>query len=158
MAIAKVFSSKKGATEKCANILGDKLNKEATLLNLKANKNPEIDGYDAVIIGGPIYAGTLDKRVTKFIELNKEALLTKKLGLYICCMHEGEIRTQQFNAAFDEELRKHAVAHGQFGGMFDFRKLNFIERAMVRMAAKVKESTENFDYANIDAFVTAFTN
>ncbi len=154
---AIIFASKKGATEKCANILVEKIDNDAKLINLKTEKNPEIDGFDAVIIGGPIYMGTLDKRVTKFVERNKAALLSKKLGLYICCMEDGEVRMQQFESAYDEELRNHAVAHGQFGGAFDFKKMNFIVRSMIRMAAKVKESTENFDYTNIDTFVAAFT-
>ena len=158
MKTAIIFASKHGATEKCANILHQKLNNEATLINLKTEKNPEIDGFDAVIIGGAIYAGNLDKRVLKFIELNKPALLTMKLGLFICCMYEGDVRKQQFNTVYDEELRKHAIAHGQFGGCFDFKKMNFVERTMVRMAAKVKESTEKFDFDNIDSFVSVFTN
>ena len=157
MKTAIIYSSKKGTTEKCANILREKLHNDISLINLKTEKNPEIDEYDAVIIGGPIYAGNLDKRVSKFVEQNKAALLTKKLGLYICCMYEGEVRKQQFNTAYDEELRKHAIAHGLFGGCFDFKKMNFIERAMVRMAAKVKKSTEKLDYDNIDSFVAVFT-
>jgi menaquinone-dependent protoporphyrinogen oxidase len=135
-----VFESAHGCTEKCAIKLRDQLLFATEVIRLRDNPNPSLDAYDAVIIGGSIHMGEINSRIRKFYENNLPVLKTKMLGLYICCMHEGETALQQFENSFPEELRTRANALGIFGGEFSFNKMNFFEKAIVKKIAKVDSS------------------
>ena len=69
-------------------------------------------------------------------------------------MFEGEKAENQFNESFPEELIKHVSATGIFGGEFNFEKMNFIERAMLRKIAKVDKSVSKISEENIAKFVS----
>ena len=47
-----VYASKTGTTEKCAGKIGQNL-KDATIINLSARQNEDINKYDKIIIGTP---------------------------------------------------------------------------------------------------------
>jgi len=66
MKTAVVFASSHGTTEKAAEMLKEKLQGEVELIDLKKNSNPDIEGYDAVIIGGSIHAGSFQGKVKRF--------------------------------------------------------------------------------------------
>ncbi len=83
-----------------------------------------------------------------------EALATKEIGLFICCMYEPEIAREQIKNAFPEELHQMAKTEAIFGGEFNFDKMNFIERMLVKKNAKVNESFSRIDHNSIDRFAT----
>jgi menaquinone-dependent protoporphyrinogen oxidase len=68
--------------------------------------------------------GTIQGKIRKFCEEHEWELLTKRLGLYLCHMYEGETATMQFNEAFSKTLRDHAIAKGLFGGEFNLEKMS----------------------------------
>jgi menaquinone-dependent protoporphyrinogen oxidase len=146
------YITRHGCAGKAAGMLKEHLTGEITIVDLKKEKKPDLSPYDTVIVGGSIHAGRLQKGVMKFLERNREALLEKRLGLYLCCMEEGETAVKQFENVYPEDLRRHAVASGLFGGEFDFEKMNFIERKIVRKAAGIEESVSRIDAAAIREF------
>ena len=78
-----------GSSEKISTIIKEKLG-QADVYNLKTMPKLNLEEYDTVIIGGYIHAGRIAGPVKKFCRKNMEALLKKKLGLFISCMDEGE--------------------------------------------------------------------
>jgi menaquinone-dependent protoporphyrinogen oxidase len=149
---AIVYMTKHGCTEKAAQILMEKLGGDVAAVNLKSAGEPDLSQYDTVIIGGSIYAGKIQVRVTKFIEKHREVLLTKRLGLYLCCMFDGETAGKQFEEAYPWELRDHACATGLFAGELDFSKMNFFERKIVKKVANIEESVSRLDSCAIEEF------
>ncbi len=147
-----IYTTKHGCTDKCAHTLANEMETNATVVNLETERNINITEYETVIIGGSIHAGMLNKKVKSFIDKNLDTLSKKKLGLFLCCMYEGEKALEQFQNAFPEIIRNKAVAHGLFGGEFDFDKMNFLEKAIVKKVANVEQSVSNINYANIKAF------
>jgi len=148
-----VFATKYGSAEICAEKIKSRLQSDADILNLKNNKNPNINEYDTVIVGGSIHAGRIQGIVKKFCTANEKTLLQKKIGIFVCCMYEGDKAQQQFNDAFSESLRVHASAQGILGGILDFDKMNFLEKTMVKKVAGVEESQFNISEENITSFV-----
>jgi len=135
MKTAIVYMSKHGTTEKVVKIISKHLTSQNyDVFNLKNNKNPDISGYDFVIIWGSIHVGLVQKRVKQFCINNATLLMAKKVGLFLCCMEVGEKATEQFNNAYPTELREHAFNTGLMGGECLIDKMNFFERSMVRMA------------------------
>ncbi|HOY38497.1 MAG: flavodoxin domain-containing protein [Bacteroidales bacterium] len=151
-----VFMSKHGTTEKAANLLKEQLgNNETDLVNLGKEKTPNIALYDTVIVGGSIHAGSIQKGIKKFCRENKQILLTKKTGYFISCMEKSK-KQQEFEAAFDQELRDKAVALGTFGGEFNFDKMNFFEKAIIKKISGFSSSVSDIDYDAIKEFASNF--
>lgn len=139
------YCSTHGCTEKVATQIQQLLGTETTLVNLKNKKQTDVNEFDRVIIGGSIHAGQIQKKVKDFCGKNMENLLKKELGLFICCMEEGEKAEAELRNVFPKELQKHAKATACLGGEFNFEKMNFIEKMIVKKVAKVNHSTSNVD-------------
>ena len=152
MSTAIVYITRHGCTGKAARILREKLGGDVTAVNLKSDGTPDLSQYDTVIVGGSIHVGRIQRRITKFIEKHLEELLAKRLGLYLCCMYEEERAEKQFEEAYPLELRDHACATGLFGGEFDFSKMNFFERKIVKKVANIEESVSRLDPGAIEEF------
>lgn len=146
------YATTHGCTEKTALELKNHLGGEVTIINLKKNPDPIIDNFDRIIIGGSIHAGQIQKKVKEFCVKNLNTLQTKELGLFICCMEQGEAAGKQFSEAFPEELQRHAKSTAIFGGEFDFEKMNFLEKLIVKKVARVKQSTSKIDQQAIRKF------
>ena len=148
-----MYATRHGCTEKCALELKNGFKKETEILNLKKVRNINLDNYDNIIIGGSIHIGKIQKKVKQFCLKNLDLLKTKRIGLFICCMAEGEEADSEFKRAFPEELIQHATATGIFGGEFNFEKMNFIERAMIKKIAKVDKSVFKVNKESITKFI-----
>ena len=152
------YGTKYGCTEKCAKMLAEKLEGEVYLYNIKTGKNVDLAQYDKVVIGGSVYIGRIQKEVTEFCTSNLNMLKSKKLGLFICCMRDGDIAEQELKDAFPQELRSNAVAKGYFGGEFIFNKMGFMDRLIVKKVSKVDKDTSNILTENIEAFAKTINN
>ncbi len=146
-----IYMSRHGCAEKAAGILARAL-PGAVVFDLGAGGNPPLAAHDTIAIGGSIHAGKMQKKLAKFCLGNLAVLKGKKLGLFLCCMEEGEKARLQFEAAFPAELRGHASATGLFGGEFDFARMNFFERTIVKKMAKIEESVFRLDEKAISSF------
>ena len=151
-----VYISKHGCTEKAADILRENIKDDVILINLKRDQDPDIAPFDSVIIGGYINVGKIQKKIKKFCEKNRSKLLQKKLGLFLCCMEKGENAESQFIDAFPGYLRDHASEKGLFGGEFNFEKMNYFERKIIKKIANINESVSNVDRKAILAFAKKF--
>ena len=152
MRILVTFATGYGCTEKCANTLRDKLDGTIVLHNLKNGKRKDLDSFDTIILGGSIRAGRVQRRVKQFCENNRSLLKSKKLGLFLCCMEEGENGWKQFNDAYPADLRDHAAAKGLFGGEFHFEKMDPVTKAIIKKMAKTDENISTLSENNIDSF------
>uniref|UniRef100_UPI003216C1F1 flavodoxin domain-containing protein n=1 Tax=uncultured Draconibacterium sp. TaxID=1573823 RepID=UPI003216C1F1 len=146
------YSTTHGCTEKTANELKDSLGGEVHLVNLKHNPNLDLAEFHKVIIGGSIHAGQVQKKVKEFCNKNLTALQEKELGLFICCMKEGEEAQNQLLDAFPQALIQKAKATAYFGGEFTFEKMNFLQKMIVKKVARVEHSTSKVDHEAILSF------
>ncbi len=152
MPTAIIYMSKHGTTEKVAGMLKEELSDQSIdLFDLNKFKEPDLDDYEQVIIGGSIHMGKIQPGIRKYIEHHEKRLLTKRLGLFICYMDTNR-EQQEFENSYPESLRDHATAHGLFGGEFLIEKMNMLERMMVKRVAGVKESVHNIQEDDIQEF------
>ncbi len=146
-----------GCTEKIANNLKESLEGEIHLINLKQDPVPALDEYSMGIIGGSIHAGQIQKKVKDFCQKNKAELVNKELGLFICCMEEGEKAHNQLLEAFPEKLLNHAKATAYLGGEFDFGKMNYFQKLIVKKVANIDSSISRVNNKEIMAFAKKLT-
>jgi menaquinone-dependent protoporphyrinogen oxidase len=147
-----VFATTHGCTEKAAQILGDCINDEVYIVNLKGASHPDLSSFNTIIIGGSIHAGKIQPLVKRFCHAQKDILKQMRLGLFLCCMEEGEKAKKQLNEAYPVELREHAIAIGLFGGEFDFDEMNFLQRAIIKKIAGASENVSKIKKDNIYQF------
>ncbi len=157
MKILIIYSTKHGCTDKCSQTLSNEIETNTTLINLEITSDINLSEFDTIIIGGSIHAGMINRKIKKFIEKNRNTLLNKKIGLFLCCLFDGEKALQQFQDAYPEILRNKAVAHGLFGGELDFDKMNFFEKTIVKKVANIEESVSKINYQNIKDFAIKIT-
>ena len=147
-----IYASKYGCTEKCINLLKDKLHGEVEIVDIKKESIPEITLFDNIIVGGSIYIGRIQKEISQFCLNNISMLEKKNLGFFICCMNENEIAEKQINTSFPGVLLKNAVATGWFGGEFTFKKMNFLEKLIIKKISKTNKDSSKVLQGNIDKF------
>lgn len=154
MKTAIIYYSKKGTTQKVAKIISEKLNSEEDLINLKQNSSLNIDSYDRIIIGGPIYAGNITNKIKKFVNSNLNHLLKKEIGLYVCGMEKEEAKQrEELERAYPKELLDKAKSKQFLGGEFLFESMNFFERMIIKKIANTDKSISEINHQNIDKFV-----
>jgi menaquinone-dependent protoporphyrinogen oxidase len=88
--------------------------------------------YDVVLIGGSIYAGKLQRKVVAFCEKNRFALLQRRVGVFLCCLYQGEEALMQLQAVFPDWLLAHSFARVLPGGEVHYDRLTFLDRLLVR--------------------------
>jgi len=156
MKAALIFSSAHGTTEKASHLLKKQLKGDVDVINLKESSNLSLKDYNSVILGSSIYAGSVKSKLKQFIKQNQNALATKKIGLFICCMYEGDKATKQFETAYPLELRKLSVSNGLFGGEFILSNLNFFERKIIKMIDGVTTDVSKLNVQEIQKFADRF--
>ena len=158
MKILIVYGTKHGFTEKCITMLSEKLNEEVDLCNLKRGQTPILNHYEKIIIGGSVYMGKIQKEVSEYCLRNLNELKEKKVGLFVCCMSEGDTAKATLNNCFPQELLSSAIVKEHFGGAFTFKDMNFFERFIVKKVSKVDKDMTNILEENIVRFAETMSN
>lgn len=155
MKTAIIYMSSHGTVTKIVNQLADQLSGEIQLVNMREDKDVDIEHTDRIIIGGSIHSGKIQYKIRKFCEKNQNNLLNKELGLFICCMYEGPKAMQQLKDAYPALLHQHAKAETIMGGEFNLTKMNPFERFLVRKIVKSTGDVHKLDKQAFQNFVTA---
>ena len=156
MKTAIIYISKYGTTEKVATSIAEKLKEtnEVALFSLKKTPNPDINGFEMVILGSPIYAGQPSGKMKTFYKTNESVLLQKKTGLFVCGMEPDKVKqANEMKAAYPEALQENATAIGFLGGEFLFEQMNFIERLIIKKISKINRTVHRIDKDAIDDFI-----
>lgn len=149
------YCSRHGSAEKIAHLLYLEIEHgPVRLLDLSQESFPEnLKGFDQVIVGGSIHYGQIQSSVKNFCLHFSNELMDKRLGLYMCYMLEDKAQ-EEFENAYPEELRNHAIALGFFGGELMIDKMNFLEKFIVRRMMHETEPVFKLDEVEVDSFLT----
>jgi menaquinone-dependent protoporphyrinogen oxidase len=149
------YATKHGATARCARLLAEKLPDGADLVDLGVGPGPVLEGYDTVLIGGPIYAGRIRPVVRRFCERSRSGLLGRRVGIFVCCLYTGAQALQQLSDAFPPWLAGHAFASRALGGAVRLAELGPVEGFVFRKVARMGEDLERIDTAAIAELAAA---
>lgn len=133
-----LFASKKGMTEKLAYLVKEKRN-NAEIYEIK-KFNKDLNNYDEIIFGSPVYMGKINKFVKKYIDENFELLKTKSPKLFLCGMNYDNTE-EVVNLNFSENQIK-TLKIDYIGGAYNFEKLNFLLKFMIKKISGETKSRE----------------
>ncbi len=108
-----VYATKTGAARECAEVLAKRID-EAAVRDL-AEGDPDLAGYDTVIIGSGVRIGRIYGAVRKFIRRNLDELLGKRVAVYFCNA-DLSVLPLVIKKNVPERLAKRAIAMQSFGG------------------------------------------
>jgi len=147
-----VYATKYGCTADCAAYLQSKLPGGATLHDINSAAQVELDGYDTIIIGAPVYVGKVAKKLRGFCESNLDVIVKKRVGVFLCCAL-AEQAGEALAGNFPKVLLDNAVITKVFGSEARLDKMSFIDKTMIKMVTKGDFSNFKISYDNIDEFV-----
>ncbi len=153
MATLIIYKSRHGTTKKVATKLS-KLIKDNQVDAVELTHFDSIDllDYNTIIIGASIHKGKISYDMRSFMSSNVKLLLTKRIGLYMCCMEEGKKAQEQFDNAYDISLRNASVSNGIFGGEFLIEQMNFIEKMIIKKQFSLNNSVSKLKFDLIEQF------
>ena len=155
MKVLIAYRSRYGATAACARRLSERLSAESVLADLAGPRPPSVREFDAVLIGGSIYGGKVQREVSSFCEREQRALLDRPVGLFLCCLLQGERAEAQLRSSFPDWLSAHAFQSSVFGGILEPRNLSLLDRLLVASVAPPRRIISRIDPASIDRMADA---
>ena len=144
-----LYESKMGFTKKCADYLYNKIS-DSDIYDIE-NEKFNLNDYDKILIGAPIYKGKLEKITKKFVSNNKFLLLEKKLGVFCAGMNSKE-----FHTAVQDSLPPNVFYHAEIvhcGGVIDYKKLNIKEKLTLWRRLKIRKSEELEKLDSLDSLI-----
>ena len=150
------YSSRYGTSEKVAALLAERQSGDVRVQNIIEEPNATWKMVDHVIVGCSIRMGTIQDEMKEWLALHEAHLLEHPLALYLCAGTPTESeRIRELEEAYRESLREHAYFVEVVGSGYDFERMGFLDKAIVRMMAKQKESSLQLDDAKLNQLVEA---
>lgn len=132
------YGSKYGATQNSIASLSKFLEGEVDIINLK-EQIPDLKQYEKIILATPVYAGDVPKYIKNFVSTHYKSLLQKNIGICFCCMTERENLLLGYALNnFPKELVNHIHTIKCIGGMFQYKKMTYMEKTMLKFMTKNK--------------------
>lgn len=140
------FGTTYGSTAKVAEEIAKVLRcegTETTVWDLRAKLKEDINGFDLVVVGSGIIAGSWTPEALRFLETRGSALAGRSVALFACC---GDVVLKRSPI---EDCRKRylvevasrtgisdPLALGLFGGVLDFERYGFLVKAVLNGTRK----------------------
>ena len=146
-----VYGSNTGSTEEIAEATASKLSEggiEVDLVDLKKNKPIRPEGYDLVVVGSGIRMGKWTAEALNYLKDNEESLSLRTHAIFVSSGFAGEpSRREQSRADYiDAVLERHPklkpVSTGLFGGLYNWKRYNFVVKRLVISLLKSMGHTE----------------
>lgn len=159
MRLLIAYSTKYGSSAWVAQTLVQHLAKYPEILadvcETKRKPLPSPADYDAVVLGGGIYAGILDRRLVAWAENHHKHLKARPLALFLCCLSTGENANGYFSANLPAELVAHASAKVLCGAVVDPARLRLLDRVVLRKVAKITAPRDRRNPFAVEELATA---
>lgn len=143
-----VYSSKYGFTKEVSEYIKASVNEGISIFDVNNFDQSKIKEAKKIIFASSVYTGQMNKHIKELIKENKVEILNKKIVFLIVGGNEKEIKTVLSENVDEDILRNNPLLI--YGGYsYNFEKLNFVYRYIVKKVAKISESKRDFREDNI---------
>ena len=139
--ILVAYATRYGSTQEVAEAVAATLREHGLEVDLQPmRKVRTLERYHAVVLGAPIYIGSLHKDAQRFLSQHREALSRRSVAVFaLGPTHDDEKERQGSRAQLDKELAKFPwltpVALEMFGGKYNPAKLRFPDNLIASLPA-----------------------
>ncbi|SER87591.1 flavodoxin domain-containing protein [Natrinema salaciae] len=100
----------------------------------------DLDGFDAVLVGASIHAGTHQSSVLEFVRSNRAALGAMPTAFFQVSLssatEDGRAQAAGYFEAFVDETEWHPDRVGFFGGALRYSEYGFLKRLLMKQIAR----------------------
>ena len=135
------YATKYGSTQEVAEQVAATLREHGIEVDLQPMRTVRsFAGYSAVVLGAPIYIGSLHKDALAFLSQQREALSERRVAIFaLGPTHPDEQEMQGSREQLEQELAKFPwltpLALEMFGGKYDPAKLRFPDSLLAKLPA-----------------------
>lgn len=145
--ILVAYASKTGAPAEIAEWNGEALRRAGATVDVRpADDVPTLEGFDAVVVGGPLYMGRVLRPIPAFFSRHRAALAEKPVALFLSGTSLGtddpEAETKGQAIAKSAASGVPVAALGLFGGRFSVRGVPLIGRFLRGGDEKEKDNRD----------------
>ena len=146
MKLLIAYVSRNGASRYCAELLARGLNEKAEteLVDLE-KKLPELNGYDAAVIGGPVRMGRFPKTLRKYLKTNTKKLSEMPCAVFFCC-GLARLADEYRETLIPRKLELSLGIH-HFGGELKPKKVKGLDKLWV---SHLRDSVKSYDFEDSD--------
>lgn len=132
------YATKTGCTRGVAERIGAALGEGGASVDVvPAEDKPDPSGYDAVVLGSGVRAGSWHGSASGWLKANAAALQARPVALFTACltMAQGPEKADEvraYTAPLLEETGVKPVDIGLFAGWFEPKEFGFVERAILK--------------------------
>lgn len=138
-----IYSSKTGTTKKCAALIAANIGADSCDIFEISENLPDISDYECVVIGSYVRMGVIDKRISSYLQKNKEELFKTKLGIFICSCLADKI-SDAITKNFSEEIMDNALIIDSFGGEIPLNKVKGMDKIIINSIIKISKTDPDF--------------
>jgi menaquinone-dependent protoporphyrinogen oxidase len=139
--ILVAYATRYGSTQEVAEAVAKTLRENGLEVELQpVRKVRTLEGYRAVVMGAPIYFGSLHKDAQRFLARYRESLTERPVAIFaLGPTHTDKEEWQGSRGQLDKEIAKYPwlapVALEMFGGKYDPAKLRFPDSLLTALPA-----------------------
>lgn len=154
------YATRYDSTKEVAEAVAATLREHGLEVDLQPmRKVRTLEGYCAVVLGAPLYIGSLHKDARRFLTQHREALSKRPVVIFaLGPIHDDEREWQGARAQLDEELAKFSwltpVALEMFGGKYDPVTLRFPDNLLANLPVSPLHNQPASDARNWTAIHT----
>lgn len=148
--ILVAYATKNGAAREAAEQIAEQTlikwgdeKPQIDVKDLAKDRIGSLEAYDNIVLGTSVYMGQARKPFKAFLTANEKALTARPNApiLFLCgATAEGDARDALAVQVFTESLLKKAGRYYHVGHVYDFQKMNWFERMIMK---KMLGNTEN---------------
>jgi menaquinone-dependent protoporphyrinogen oxidase len=148
-----IYHTRYGTTREIAAQISGRLTCQTEIVSVADVESEHFRDADLVVIGGPIYGGSLPGKLTRFCERHRRLLETKRIALYISCLSRDEEADRLLADAFAPWLTARASTAAWLGGRLRMADLRLIDRLVVSKLGALSGDLDRIESERIDRFV-----
>jgi menaquinone-dependent protoporphyrinogen oxidase len=144
------YATRAGSTTEIAAAIGQSLGQRGLAVDVKPVKDaPDLNGYQAVIMGSPVRMGRWLSEAVTFIEANQAALTQVPVALFTVHMRnvEDDEVSRAARLAYLDAVRPllEDAEEVYFEGAMDFSRLSFVDRLIAKAVGAVEADNRDWD-------------
>lgn len=158
MKLAILYATRYGATREVAERIAAGVRdrggalQDVQLVEVTRGTEP-LPEADVCLVGSPIYAGTIPRHLARYVDAHLDALVERRVGLFLSCLYEGSKAEQQLADNFPARLVAHSYGRYYVGGRIDFAGLRVLDRFIMKRVGGVSTDVQKISDAEIARIV-----
>lgn len=133
--IGIIYKSRHGSTARMAEKISAYLPHAAQLIEYQELSDEQLQRFDTIVLGIPVYSGKLDDEMVEFVQKHQSLLAQKHFSIYVMALFYSEFMSY-LTQAFSYDILKDVKALAGLGGVIDASALSVSEKMSLSLLRK----------------------